>query len=176
MSRAMLIVCISLYALLRLGVALIVFVVGCINANEAGQDSSPDCTYDCPDSYRGSSLDYVLAKLTNNGLNNLTNDVTLSSKVLIKNLEGFRIIGYNNPTVMCSNGGGVHFLSCHNFTIEGIIWDNCGDQNASVIQFHNSSNFKIQNCSFRLSVGQAVMLTEVSGTVYINSCSFLNNS
>ena len=127
-------------------------------------------------------LDNVLANLTSNVLINLTADATLSLNISLLELHNVSIIGYNNPTVTCRNGGGLHLSSCHNFTIEGITWDGCGDQdinknNDAIIWFHiNSSSITIRSCSFINSVGQAVVLSNVSGTVNIDKCLFLNNS
>ena len=130
---------------------------------------------------RSLKLDRVLVNLSNNAMINVTTDTILSSNVLLVDLKGILIVGYNNPTVTCINGGKIYILSCHNFTIEGIIWNGCGDQSLNknispVIQFHNSSNITIRNCSFQHSVGQAVVLSDISGAVYIDNCKFLNNS
>ena len=66
------------------------------------------CTYkNCS----GYSLDHVLAELSSNELIKIMTDATLSSIVLLVNVKSVSIIGYNNPTVTCSNvsGGGLHF-------------------------------------------------------------------
>ena len=160
-------------------IALAVFADGIV-ATRVTRETSLHSSYDgCTQkNCSGYSLDHLLrAQLTNNGQINITTDVELSSNVLIKDLKGISIVGYNNPTVLCSSGGGLHFLSCHDVAIEGIIWDGCGDQIVNpVIQLHNSSNITIRKCSFQHLIGQAVVLSEVSGTVYIGSCKFLNNS
>ena len=44
-----------------------------------------------------------------------------------------------------------------------------------VLQLTNSSNMTIQNCSFQQSIGQAVVLSGMSGDVNINYCNFLYN-
>ena len=77
--------------------------------------------------------------------------------------------------------GGLHFKSCHNCAIENIHWIECGSQSVSkstsnsVIQFHKSSNIKIQGCSFKNSLGQGIVLFEVIGAVTINHCKFTSN-
>lgn len=174
-------------------IALVIFTAGCnkgvVATNGVTKETSFSshgssaptnaCTYkNC----LGYSIDHVLAEISRNDLINITTDATLSSVVLLANVKSVTIIGYNNPTVTCSNagGGGLHFLSSNNLTIKGIIWHGCGqdwhqDVN-SVIQFYNSSNIFIQNCSFQHSVGQVVVLSAVSGTVSIDKCNFLNNS
>ena len=128
-----------------------------------------------------SSLYSALAILTSNIMINITTDVELSSSIPIVNLSNIMITGHghNYPTVHCNNSGGLHFISCNNCTIEGIIWEGCGaksdisdDDNSvyplPVLQFNNSSNITIQNCSFQQSIGQAVVLPGMSGDVNIN--------
>ena len=69
-----------------------------------------------------SSLHSVLANLTSNVLINITTDVELFSIISIVKLSNVMITGHNYPTVNCNNSGGLHFISCYNCTIEGIIW------------------------------------------------------
>ena len=124
------------------------------------------------------SLDYALSHLTSNVLINITTDITLSSLTKSSNLENVSIVGYNNPTVNCTNVGGIHFTVCHNCIIQGITWDGCGtDINAEPgLKLSYSSNIIIQNCTFQHSIGQAVVLPDVSGEVNINHCQFVYNS
>ena len=124
-------------------------------------------------------IDHALANLTmsNNVLISLTTDVTLSSVVTLKHLENFTIVGHNNPTIHCSNTGGLQFISCHDCKLESINWNKCGsDENDSQpgIKFENSSDIVIQNCSFQQSVGISVALSKVSGDININNCKFMN--
>ena len=106
--------------------------------------------------------------------------MTLSSIITVSGRVNISIIGHHNPIINCSNGGGLKFTSCHNCTIEGITWDGCGAENINgsvipAIEFYNSANITIQNCTFQHSVGQAVVLSKVSGNVRINHCGFLHN-
>ena len=124
-------------------------------------------------------INHALASLTSNNYINLSVNVTLSSIITLTNLINISIIGHNNPTINCSNGG-VKFTSCHNCTIEGIIWDGCGAEyvNGSIdpaINFQHSTNITIHKCTFQHSVGQAIVLSEVTGSVKINYCKFLCN-
>ena len=125
------------------------------------------------------SLHLALAHLTSNILINITTDVMLSSLIKTSHLENVSIIGHSNPTVNCTSGG-IHFTFCHNCVIQGITWDGCGNKINSHIEpgvkLYNTSNITIQNCSFQHSVGQAVVLSEISGDVNINNCKFTNNS
>ena len=108
---------------------------------------------------------------------NVTKELELSSIKSLKNLQFVAIIGHGNSTVTCRNGGGLHFSSCHNCTVEGITWVGCGSSGKHgqpAILFHNSSNIAVQNCSFVQSNGPAVVLSEVSGDVNINHCKFMN--
>ena len=124
------------------------------------------------------SLHLALAYFTSNVLINITTDVMLSSLIKTSHLENVSIIGHSNPTVNCTSGG-IHFTFCYNCVIQGITWDGCGNKINSHIEpgvkLYNTSNVTIQNCSFLHSVGQAVVLPEISGDVNINNCKFANN-
>ena len=134
------------------------------------------------------SLDYAVANLTGNVLINITTDVTLSSLVKLSNVENVSIVGHNNPTVNCTNVGGIHFTFCQNCIIQGIIWHGCGRENHYTLagkiyyglpkpglKLNYSSNITIQNCSFQHSIGQAIVLSEAKGDVNINHCQFVYN-
>ena len=142
------------------------------------------------------SLDHALANITSNVLINITTDVTLSSIINVSDIEDVTIVGHNDPTVYCTNAS-IQLTSCHNCIIQGITWDGCGtdeiinftgpalnlsNSSTEIINYSKpaldlsySSNVTIQNCSFWHSVGQAIVLSEVSD-VKINDCKFINNS
>ena len=122
------------------------------------------------------SFDDALHNLTSNVLLNVTTDVILTSHITISNLKNVLIIGHNNPTVNCKGVGGIYFIFCHNCIIQGITWDGCGTNVEPGLQLSNSYNITIQNCSFQHSIGQAVVLSDISGDVNINHCKFVNNS
>ena len=65
----------------------------------------------------------LLVNLTDNTTIYITTDMVLSSVTQLTHLKNIAIIGYNNPTVQCGYSGGLHFVSCHNVTIKGIIWN-----------------------------------------------------
>ena len=121
-------------------------------------------------------FDDALGDLTSNVLLNVTTDVMLSSYIAILNLENVSIVGHNNPTVNCTGVGGIHFISCHSCTIQGITWDGCGTNVEPGLKLSDSSNITIQDCSFQHSIGQAVVLSNISGYVNINHCKFVNNN
>ena len=128
-----------------------------------------------------SSLDRALANLTSNTLINITTDMTLSSLVTASDIENVSIIGHNNPTVNCNSVGRIHITFCENCVIQGITWDECGTKNIDNntepgLMLSYSSTVTIRNCSFQRSVGQAVVLSKVSGDININDCKFVNNS
>ena len=123
----------------------------------------------------------ALANLTSNTLINIKTDVTLSSLVTASDIENVSIIGHNNPTVNCKSVGTIHITFCKNCIIQGITWDECGTKNIANhtkpgLKLSYSSTVTIRNCSFQHSVGQAVVLSEVSGDININDCKFVNNS
>ena len=128
-----------------------------------------------------SSLYKALTNLTSNTLVNITTDVKLSSIISIPaDLANISINGHNNPIVYCNSSGGLHFVSCYNCTITGVIWKQCGvsrHNKASypVLQVYNSSNITISNCYFYNSMGQAIVLSEISGYVNIEHSHFLSN-
>ena len=127
-----------------------------------------------------SSLDHALANLISNVLINITTDVTLSSLVTVSDLENVSIIGHNNPTVNCRNVSEMQFTFSRHFIIQGITWIGCGTDNINHtkpgLSMIHSFNVTIQNCTFQQSVGQAIVLSEMSGDVNINNCKFVNNS
>ena len=124
-----------------------------------------------------SSLDHALANLTSNVLINITTDVTFSSLVTVSDLENVSIIGHNNPTVNCRNVSEMQFTFSHHLIIQGITWIGCGTKHTTPgLLLGQSSNVTIQNCTFQQSVGQAIVLSEMSGDVNINNCKFVNNS
>ena len=127
-----------------------------------------------------SSLNHALANLTSNVLINITTDATLSSLVTVSNLEKISIIGHNNPTVNCSGDvSEMQFTFSRHLIIQGITWIGCGTDNINHtkpgLSLSYSSNVTIQNCTFQQSVGQAIVLSEMSGDVNINNCKFVNN-
>ena len=129
------------------------------------------------------SFDQALANVKNNDVINITNDSTLSFHNILNGLQNIQIIGYNNPTVYCYNTsiiiGALQFESCTNCTIRGITWSGCGgvllDNNYPVLEFDNSSNVKIEKCTFKRSKGQVVVLSGMIGDVAISDCQFNNN-
>ena len=138
------------------------------------------CVYE---NYSCNSLDDALDNLTSssNVLINITTDVMLSFIATVHNVENISIIGHNNPTVHCRSIGGIHFTYCNNCVIQDITWDGCGTKRTDAttkpgIKFSYSSNVTIQNCHFKHSVRQAVVLSEVSGEVNITQCEFINNT
>ena len=128
------------------------------------------------------SLDNVLTNLTSNGLVNITTNMELFSFIALADLANITIIGHNNPNIKCSNSGGLHFISSYNCTVKGIIWVGCGgkqyinDEDVyPVLQFSSSSKITINNCTFKHSIGQAVVLSEILENVNIGNCNFVSN-
>ena len=124
-------------------------------------------------------IDDVLNNVTtSNTIINISTDVVLSSTVTLEGLNNITIIGQGNPTVNCNDIGSVKFVSCNNVTIEGVIWERCGSTKLSAypgVKFYNSSNIFIKDSSFYNSTGQAVVLSNMLGNVYINNCQFTHN-
>ena len=129
------------------------------------------------------NLEDLLNGLKCNTSVNITDNVTLSSVIKLDYLSNISIIGYNNITVICVNGGGINLYQSSNLTIEGFTWLKCGNNSTPVINIHYRSNkpmlpssgIIIQNCTFQQSKGQAILLTFVNEDVNINHCNFANN-
>ena len=144
------------------------------------RDASSTPSYSCIS--QNCSLVNLLANFTSDVTIHITTDMMLSSVMQLTHLRNIAIIGYNNPTVQCGYSGGLYFVSCHNVTIQGIIWNECGAlANISTTQriglyIYNSSNIIFQNCISQNSLGQSIALLEVSGSVSISNCNFTHNS
>ena len=128
-------------------------------------------------------LEHLLDGLKSNALVNITGTVTLSKVVRLSGLNNISIIGYNNITVICVNGGGLVLPFCSDLTIEGIIWIGCGGYDninyfpVIDLQFV-SSNILIQKCTFQYSLGIALSLKpdDYILNATIKHCNFMNNS
>ena len=88
--------------------------------------------------------------------------------LLKQSLENILIIGHNNPTVNCDSIGGISFITCHTCSIQFITLDECGtvdidNRTEPGLKLSNSSNVTIHDCTFQHSIGQAVLLLDVSG-------------
>ena len=105
----------------------------------------------------------------NNSVNDITNITVLSSNVVLKHFQNITIIG---DYINCNSNGSVKFVSCYNVTIKSVSWTKCGTSANATIEFYNSSNIVLCNCSFNNSTGQAVVLSKVSGNVSIDNCQF----
>ena len=142
-------------------------------SNETHSASSQDVLQCCiSESCPCYSFDDLLVNFTRDVTICVTSDMVLSSVIQLTHVKNIAIIGYNNPTVQCSHSGGLHFVSCHNFTIEGINWNGCG----AGLYMYNTSNISYQNCTFQNSLGPSLVLSEVSGNVNINNCKFTHNN
>ena len=121
-------------------------------------------------------IDNALAYLTNNTSIKITTDVVLSSIVSLSRLHNISIVGQNSPTINC-DGGGLHLVYCHNCIIDGINWNGCGNKstNSPVLKIESSSSIEINKCTFKHSIGQVVIFSEMLGDTKINHCKFVNN-
>ena len=92
--------------------------------------------------------------------------------MVLKHFENITIIG---DYINCNSDGSVKFVSCNNVTIKSVSWTKCGTSANPTIEFYNSSDIVLRDCSFNNSTGQAVVLSKVSGNVSINNCQFTHN-
>ena len=97
--------------------------------------------------------------------------------IALNEIVNISITGYNNSSIFSTNDGGLQFTSCKKVTITNLLfWHisrNTYDGMIPSIELHDSSDVTIENCTFLLSVGQAVVLSEVSD-VSIKHCKFEN--
>ena len=151
-----------------------------ISGSGSDEDEIPCCNIETIIFSTGvySIVDVLNNVTTSNTIINISTDVVLSSNVTLEGLNNITIIGQGNPTVNCNDIGSVKFVSCNNITIEGVIWERCGSTKLSAypgVKFYNSFNIFIKDSSFYNSTGQAVVLSNMSGNVYINNCQFTHN-
>ena len=139
------------------------------------------------------NLENILKTGINAGnLVNISDDVVVLSSAFELPANDISIIGHNNPTVICFNGGRlifnfnyIYYRHIHyNLTIKGIAWVGCGavtdilviddaaDDTGGVLQIFGFSKVTIQECSFQHSLGQVVSLIDVDD-VNINDCKFV---
>ena len=145
-----------------------------VSVSDSDEDEIPCCNIG--NYYTFYSIDDVLNNVTtSNTIINISIDVVLSSNVILEGLNNITIIGQGNPTVNCNDIGSVKFVSCYNVTIEGVNWELYGSINLPAypgVKFYNSSNIFIKDSSFHCSRQHAVVLSNMSGNVYINNCQF----
>ena len=121
-----------------------------------------------------------------NSVFNITSNVMiLSSVVKLNYWNKTSIIGYNNLTVICVNGGRLILLR-GNIRIEGITWIGCGGYYSSLTpviliqpRWPSKILLNIWKCSFKHSVAPAISLGirhYYLWSIYINNCNFVNNN
>ncbi|XP_065904070.1 probable outer membrane protein pmp6 [Dysidea avara] len=137
--------------------------------NKNDQDCLPCCvTGNC----RFGSLEDALTNISNNVVIDIAEtSVAMIKSITIENVNSILIKGQTNARVLCNNAGNLHFVSCTNVTIKGIVWQGCGG-----LQFHSSSDITIQDCCFHNSTRQAVVMSEMSEDIYIKNCLFTQSN
>ena len=126
------------------------------------------------------SLSDALEYLDNDTIINITSrSVALHGYNRIANLNNITITA-SNATIMCNNSGIVFCISCRNFVIEGLIWDQCGSTEhpnyTHGIGFIDASNISILSSTFQHSgVCTVVVLSTKLGTIKIHNSNFLYN-
>ena len=158
-----------------------------IEVNNKGNDSNECCIEgECYCGSLSKALLYVNSETVINitssvSLDNMHNNVTLIG-IAYKGflaLNNITITG-NGITVSCNNSGNVACLYCNNVSIEGIIWDQCGNLNnpdfAYALFFKSCSNVSIKACTFQHSKTCNVLIFRLmSGYVAVQDSRFLFN-
>ena len=114
----------------------------------------------------------------------------LSSVINLGQVDNISIIGHNNLTVLCVNGGRL-FINCSNchYIIEGITWIGCGGysniQTPVILLNGKYVKVSVQKCSFQDSLAPAIgnlveslierVYNPVNWSITIIQCSFINN-
>ena len=128
-----------------------------------------------------SSLYEALSSIENNTVVNITLPaVPLNRSVsIIGSLSNITITSVSNATIMCNNIGAVYFYRCSDVTIEGIIWDQCGNPKHPVmagIGFELVSNISIINCTFqKFKICNSINISRPTGIVNIVNSIFKFN-
>ena len=120
-------------------------------------------------------LEDMLVNHTSNKQVIISDEVIISSVIILTKLSNVSIIGNMNHSIVCINNAGLQVEQCSNVTIEGMNLTECGAHDIPVINITSSSDVKIQNCHFQQSKGQAVVMSESSG-VNITHCKFISNT
>ena len=150
-----------------------------ITINNSGDDSSSCCTYgNCT---CGSLYD-ALSSIKSNTVVNITSPaVSLHNTVYLGSgsLNNITIMSNNGATVMCNNTGTVFCYMCSDVTIQGIIWNQCGDPNNPLkpgIAFYVISNISIINCTFEeFRSCNSISLSRPTGTINVINSNFMFN-
>ena len=142
-------------------------------------------------------LEYSLnmSVLHDTNIVNITDKLmTLSSAIkidLVTHVTSYQsnisIIGHNNPTVICVNGGRLELHNHYYLIIKGITWIGCGGYRGILtpvilIGFHttNQNNYTItiHKCSFQHSVAPAVgyFQNKENMNINVNHCNFTNGN
>ena len=121
-------------------------------------------------------LEDILANLTRNELVSISDNVIISSVILLTKLHNISIVGSKNHSIKCVSNAGLQVKHCSNITIEGLNWAECGTYTTPVINILNATDITLQNCLFQQSKGPAVVIFQSSGDVNINHCKFINNT
>ena len=112
--------------------------------------------------------------------------MTLSSVVYFEGMHDTSIIGHNNSTVICVNGGRLSFNRSRNVMIEGITWIGCGGYSniyTPVILLGPGTYgvVHIHKCSFQHSIAPVIRSSKVTvlpvdADITIINCKFINNN
>ena len=109
---------------------------------------------------------------------NIEDKAILSSSLAIMHSANASIIGQNNFTVLCVNGGKLTILLSNNLTMQGITWIGCGGRwskvaNAAIeVIAITYSSVMVQQSTFLYSRGPAI--GSRSSHFIINQCNFTN--
>ena len=120
--------------------------------------------------------------------------VILSSLVLLYNIVNISIIGHNNPTVLCVNGGRLQIqpggtsLGLRDIVIKGLTWIGCGmghSESGNIFEsevtsavltilnsYKNQLNLIVQRCSFQYSFEQVISFDALKANVIIIDSKF----
>ena len=116
---------------------------------------------------------YNHRRRTSNAVVILTGKAILFSYVYLYDLKNVSIIGQDDFTVLCVNGGRVRINSCANLAIVGITWIGCGGYNYQAFSVRSTS-ILIQESNFLHLRGPAFGF--MNSQFIMNQCNFMNNN
>ena len=140
-------------------------------------NNSFDCCVTGSERCLCSSFMEALNHLENDTIINITlESVALHNHTEIENLHNITILG-NGATVMCNHTGSLDCILCRNVTLEGIVWDRCGNSDFTEgIRFLLANDVKFSMCTFQYSNACAsAFIVMLSGSIEVRMCRFLFN-
>ena len=127
------------------------------------------------------SLHQALLSTESNTIINITSQtISLHAAAIMAERDNITITSSVGTTIMCNNTGAVYCETCSNFTIERIIWDQCGiisRPSIPGITFNIASNISITNRTFQyFKACISIFMLFAEGTINVVNSKFMFNT